>query len=264
MTELVSTSTEYPLESYDETMLLSASRSCAGHLSTCGLSDEWNGFKIKNKMPNDLSKSEQEKFYLMLEKNMKLWYEKNWGWKEMEKKKELFHPDSRFLCVYKSSPSTGDLEPTEELVAFVMFRFEWDDEDEPEHPVLFCYEIQIAEEYRGKSIGSHVSLRTSFLQALITNVYLIPRIIITSKLLLAKIITQLLFLTYQLMDLLVKIAKHWRMWKVLLTCFKNNEPAMDFYHKIGFGIDANSPSSFGFHTENYEILSNKPMMAIKK
>ena len=65
------------------------------------------------------------------------------------------------------------------------------------------------------------------------------------------------------MDMLTKISEHWSMWKVLLTCFKNNIPAMEFYHKIGFGIDANSPSSFGHNNEVYEMLSNKPKSAIK-
>ena len=29
------------------------------------------------------------------------------------------------------------------VAAFTMFRFEWDDEDEPEYPVLFLYEFQV-------------------------------------------------------------------------------------------------------------------------
>lgn len=68
----------------------------------------------------------------------------------------------------------------------------------------------------------------------------------------------------QLMDLLIRISKHWKMWKVLLTCFKNNQQAMDFYHKIGFGIDSNSPSSCGYNNEDYEILSNVPKVSLKK
>ena len=65
------------------------------------------------------------------------------------------------------------------------------------------------------------------------------------------------------MDLLLKISNHWKMWKVLLTVFKTNKPAMDFYTKIGFGIDANSPSSCGYNDEVYEILSNKPKKKMK-
>lgn len=60
------------------------------------------------------------------------------------------------------------------------------------------------------------------------------------------------------MDLLVKIAKHEKKKKVMLTCFKNNVPAMAFYYKIGFTIDSNSPSSFGHMNELYEILSIEP------
>jgi len=37
-----------------------------------------------------------------------------------------------------------------------MFRFTWDDEDEPEFPVLFCYELQVDEKYRGSGIGARL------------------------------------------------------------------------------------------------------------
>lgn len=95
---------------------------------------------------------------------MKELYEANWGWKEIEKKSELFNGDSRFICVYEAVKSedsdTSDasgMKVNRDLVAFVMFRFEWDDEDEPEHPVLFCYEIQVSNAHRSQQIGRHVS-----------------------------------------------------------------------------------------------------------
>lgn len=49
------------------------------------------------------------------------------------------------------------------------------------------------------------------------------------------------------------------MWKTMLTCFKCNGPAMTFYKHIGFDIDCNSPSKYGFD-ECYEILSDKPRL----
>ena len=96
-----------------------------------------------------------------------------------------------------------------------MFRFEWDDEEEPEHPVLFCHEFQVEPRYWRKGLGR------------------------------------------RLMQLLTETARSLRMWKTMLTVFKRNLPAMHFYLSIGFNVDANSPSSCGFNSECYEILSFK-------
>ena len=175
MTDALSSDDDKILESLDMTELLSASQDCADHMSVCTLQQDRNALFVRSKRSVDLSKSDQVIIFRILEENMKSWYTKNWGWKEIEKKKELFHPNSRFLCVYKR-PSSVDCDTTlkdlnlscsaapimqisDELIGFTMFRFEWDDEDEPEHPVLFCYEIQMCKDHRGQSIGSHV--RTS-------------------------------------------------------------------------------------------------------
>ena len=60
-----------------------------------------------------------------------------------------------------------------------------------------------------------------------------------------------------LMNILKNIANHFKMWKIILTCFKNNLSAMNFYKKTGFIIDSSSPSNYGNQKECYEILSNK-------
>jgi GNAT superfamily N-acetyltransferase len=218
------------LEDLDEEYLLSAAQQCREHLIICQLRTTFKTchrkeLLIECKGSNFLTDIEQNSIFMILEENMKTWYEKTWGWKETEKKKEIFQSDSRFLCLYEvpesmnapnNTVSLGEDVANKRLVAFAMFRFEWDDEDEPEHPVLFCYEVQIRQDHQGLKIGRF------------------------------------------LMDQLLKISNHWKMWKVLLTCFKINKPAMDFYFKIGFGIDANSPSSCGYDEEVYEILSNRP------
>ena len=169
------------------------------------------------------------RLFHIFESNMKAIYEQTWGWDRNVKMKELFHPASRFIIVSKTEHGQG-LEQgqgqretvqslqAENIVAFTMYRFDWDDEDEPEHPVLYCYELQVAPDSRGHGFGRF------------------------------------------LMSLLVTIADKLRMWKVMLTCLKHNAPAMAFYLHCGFGIDANSPSSFGHAEEEYEILSNKPLI----
>lgn len=173
MQDRVSSSENHSFESYDETMLLSMSKDCPDHIIKCGLTADWNEFHLVSKSAADLSSNDKNLIYQLFEDNMKTWYLKNWGLNVIEKKKELYNPNSRFICVYKSAtltntPSTEssvpeiksstDVSSENELVAFAMFRFEWDDEDEPEHPVLFCYEIQICDTYRGQKIGRKVSL----------------------------------------------------------------------------------------------------------
>lgn len=87
--------------------------------------------------------------FTLFENNMKDMYETTWGWNKDEKMKELFAPTSKFLLIV-------DDDDNEKLIAFTMFRFEWDDEDEPEYPVLYCYELQTCNEYQGKGIGKHL------------------------------------------------------------------------------------------------------------
>jgi ribosomal protein S18 acetylase RimI-like enzyme len=97
-----------------------------------------------------------------------------------------------------------------------------DDEDEPEYPVLYCYELQISHSYQGKGIGKHI------------------------------------------MELLNQFQKSCQMKKVMLTCFKINSSAMNFYLKNGFYIDEYSPSKFGDIHCHYEILSNDKPKSKKK
>lgn len=86
------------------------------------------------------------------------------GWKcdLIEKQKELFHPASRFLLLTQKK---GDEEREEEgggkrreqvLVGYLIFRFTWDDEDEPEYPVLYVYELQVDSRFRRKGVGAYL------------------------------------------------------------------------------------------------------------
>jgi ribosomal protein S18 acetylase RimI-like enzyme len=146
--------------------------------------------------------------FALFEANMKEMYDKTWGWNKDDKIKELFAPTSTFLIIQDDVNNN-------KVVAFTMFRFEWDDEEEPEYPVLYCYELQISDECQGKGIGK------------------------------------------RLMELLVQFQKACLMRKVMLTCFKINTLAMNFYLKNGFYIDEYSPSKFGDIDCHYEILSNE-------
>ena len=174
-------------------------------VSDVGEREPFDG-ELKNVKTFQLKQQEKNKIWDLLEKNVKEYYEVTWGWDADSKKKELFDPGSYFLIVTSRDG---------ELAGFSMFKLVWDDEEEPEYPVLFCYELQVALKYQGQGIGR------------------------------------------RLMDIELQIANELNLWKTMLTCFKVNTKAMEFYNKIGFGIDINSPSTHGFDTE-YEILSDKP------
>ena len=107
-----------------------------------------NNLTIVSHSAVSLNPNQKNNIFNMLKSNMKELYEneKEWGWNDNDKSKELFSPRSKFLVVANSS------EP-DNIIAFTMFKFEFDDEEEPEHPVLFCYELQIDKSYHMQGIG---------------------------------------------------------------------------------------------------------------
>ena len=99
---------------------------------------------------------------------MSQYYPKTWGLKKDEKMNEMFHWSSRLFCLYKPSDATnGKFEiqygrkrrykqnneraGAGSLAAFTIFRFEWDDDEEPEYPVLYCYELQAHSAFQGRA-----------------------------------------------------------------------------------------------------------------
>lgn len=64
--------------------------------------------------------------------------------------------ESRFLIISQSnsnSKNDSDNETESKIIAFVMFQFCWDDDDEPEYPVLYIMEIQVRDTSRGHGWG---------------------------------------------------------------------------------------------------------------
>ncbi|OON15789.1 acetyltransferase, GNAT family [Opisthorchis viverrini] len=87
--------------------------------------------------------------FSILQKNMQLLYEQSsWGWDEDKKRAETFSPKAwLLLCrigVAQDSPK--------QMAGFVSFRFE----RESQYAVLYCYDIQLREEFRGLSIGRYL------------------------------------------------------------------------------------------------------------
>ncbi|KAF8523139.1 acyl-CoA N-acyltransferase [Hysterangium stoloniferum] len=128
-------------------------------------------------------------------------------WNPSNKRKELFHADSRFILAV---PEGKRVE--EDLAAFVMFRFDTEENMAGvDENVTYCYEIQVAETCRGSGLGKN------------------------------------------LMDITKKLAKEWRMQKVMLTVLLANTAAMRFYQREGFVIDATSPEDEGYHILSWAI-----------
>lgn len=76
----------------------------------------------------------------------KLYEDSGWGWKEVEKRKEVFNKMSRFITI-------STCEDGIDIIAYIIFRFVWDDDDEPEFPVAYCYELQVDRSMQKKGVG---------------------------------------------------------------------------------------------------------------
>ena len=113
---------------------------------------------VINCVPNwkELTEKEFQWILDLTERNMKTHYEHSEnGWNPKQKEKEFKHETARFLLcrqVLDGDNSSGDSDGR--LIAFVHFRFEMDDENK--HPVIYCYEIQVVDEFQSKGIGKHL------------------------------------------------------------------------------------------------------------
>ncbi|KAF8168034.1 acyl-CoA N-acyltransferase [Crassisporium funariophilum] len=95
---------------------------------------------------DELQATQREAVWVIFEANMReLYQNSSFGWDPETKRKELFHNLSRFVLVQQD-------ESPNPLVAFSMFRFEQEDEDD----VLYCYDIQVATTAQGAGIGKRL------------------------------------------------------------------------------------------------------------
>ncbi|BGP36798.1 hypothetical protein JCM10449v2_000700 [Rhodotorula kratochvilovae] len=152
----------------------------------------------------------------LFERNMRSLYEATEeGYDPAEKRAELFHPDSRFLLLFPSAPSSSVPPPTP--LGCCIFRFDTEEtasEDDDELcDVAYCYELQVEAATQGKGVGR------------------------------------------VLMDALDRLARAFKMDKTMLTVFKANRPAILFYEKLGYTEDEIDPGTFGVEDVEYWILS---------
>ena len=176
--------------------------------SSCHEVSSGKTYEIKSLRPDQISMQQREQLVDMVEADLKDLYNDAWGWDRPGKIKELFASTSNFMVAKDSQGK---------IVGFIMFRFCYDDNEEPEFPVLYVYELNVAASERGSGLGR------------------------------------------RLMELMFAIETKWKLWKIMLTCFKGNTNAIAFYNKMGFDVDVYSPSRCdGWEPVKYEIMSNHP------
>ncbi|GAA6035135.1 hypothetical protein JCM8097_006382 [Rhodosporidiobolus ruineniae] len=165
-----------------------------------------------------LPAAERKWVWDLFERNMKAHYESSAdGYDPQDKRKELFHPDSRFVVLYRaaSTPSSAKTQPA--MLGYCIFRFDTEEtasEEEDELcDVAYCYELQVDASAQRLGAGR------------------------------------------VLMDALERLGRAYRMDKVMLTVFKANEQARAFYERIGFGVDEIDPSHYDGEDVEYVILS---------
>lgn len=142
---------------------------------------------------------------------------------------ELAHPKARYLLVRATTTAnaaavttTGSAATITEqdddttLVAYAHFRFEVDDDDHPTCAALYLYELQVVQ-----TPPDHARRGIGT----------------------------------RLVQVLEHIGQHQHLDRIVLTVLHNNVTAKSFYlDRMGFTVDANSPSQHG-ELVDYEILS---------
>lgn len=171
----------------------------------------------------ELSTADRKRVFALFEENMKSMYqESSFGWKPADKKKSLFHADSRFALVRAKD---GD------IAGYIMFQFDTEPCHPTEDPVLqsrgsprgvsqvevaYIYELQISKQHQRAGLGQ------------------------------------------ELTDVVVTLATQTQMPKIMLTVFSANDAARAFYKAQGFQTDPNSPSLQTDTDVDYEILYKLP------
>jgi len=106
-------------------------------------SAERYGFEYRAS-PREMSESERDWCFELTRRNMEATYARTWGWNAVEKRRELNNYAARYVLV-------RDVE-SGELVAFVHFRFEREDDD-VDAPVGYVYELQCEPAHQRRALG---------------------------------------------------------------------------------------------------------------
>ncbi|KAG1755212.1 acyl-CoA N-acyltransferase [Suillus paluster] len=133
-----------------------ANKATATQLEACiSTSIELNGVRLHLavKASSELSDVERERIWNIFESNMRLLYAaSSFGWDPHSKKEEMFHPHARLVLCERCDDTTSGSEPfpsESRIVAYGILRFE----REAKQDVVYCYELQVAEESRRLGVG---------------------------------------------------------------------------------------------------------------
>lgn len=192
--------------------------------------------------------------------NMKELYETStWGFNIDDKQKELQHPNARFIII---TPSFTD----DYIVAFVHFRYCYDDDDNPTLLALYVYELQVKSQYQKQGVGKYCMQLMEFIA---THGFTTPPpVSVPAKLSTSKAkdnigiaaINKSGHNTNKNSSKKNSVASApdsttTGIKKIMLTVFRQNTAAMEFYRsKLQYTIDSTSPSQYNQVTD-YEILS---------
>lgn len=128
-----------------------------------------SNFTISYCATSALTPKQTLKLFEIFESNMKVHYEATWGWNKNDRFKEIFDQASRFIIVSSNvaggedgadaiagAASARDIDPAA-IAGYCAYRFCWDDDDEPEHPVMYVYELQVHSAHQSLGIGRHLT-----------------------------------------------------------------------------------------------------------
>ncbi|GAA5986369.1 hypothetical protein JCM5350_002896 [Sporobolomyces pararoseus] len=91
----------------------------------------------------------------LFESNMKSLYEQSEdGWDPVDKRKELFHAESRFFVLRSNNLSIDSNAGEDNLLGYTIFRFDTEETaGDEEADVVYCYELQVEEIAQGQGVG---------------------------------------------------------------------------------------------------------------
>jgi hypothetical protein len=232
--------------------------------------------KVKPQFPfivryyRTLSKNIFEQCIQLFTTNMKQRYEQSsWGYNDDEKRNEFTHPNARFITISLDNNKTKDdgddrkeVLEEETVVAFVHYRYCYDDDDQPSSLVLYVYEMQVHTQYQKLGIGRYCMSIIEAIGKLGIDATTSPLVTETkenkvnvpmkkktanSKIKFTSKVTAPSLDQSSLPNTIIQ--------KVMLTVFRTNQLAMNFYlDKLQYTIDSSSPSKYNQITD-YEILS---------
>ncbi|VDL97665.1 unnamed protein product [Schistocephalus solidus] len=178
-------------------------------------------FSVRCAKAVELSQTLQAELFSIFEHNMKdLYCKSSWGWDAEKKRKELFAPESRFLVCFfdrkKDTCTAGRHTPSQESP----------------YPTGACGFVH----FRFESDSHRAVLYCYEIQLLES--------------------ARGVRLGHQLVDLLFEIAARTSMQRVMLTVFKFNTQAYNFFGRLGFKVDSTDPCKYGNYVD-YSIMSRR-------